>query len=193
MAHEGRQERIIGRFADPTAAARAAEALRADEGGEVAVDRAEDIELSHVAEHRLEVSQAVPGFGISTGGMVRGAVTWAVAGAVVGAVLVGLIGIPVDIDWSAFGLDGWHEWLDVGLFALIGALGLSAAAFSVGGGRQPEREWEMRDTSGDVVVAATTQVRTPQADAIARAMVDAGAVTVAHAERTARGTYEVSV
>jgi hypothetical protein len=83
-------------------------------------------------EQETQEALPVPGVGVATGPMVRGAAVWAAVGLIAGA-LLGLVVALVPIGSTAYAERVW-------IWAVVLALALSAAGMVWGGGRQPELE-----------------------------------------------------
>jgi hypothetical protein len=89
--------------------------------------------------------------GVMTGSQARGAVKWSVIGGVVGGVIGLLIGL-IPIADLAIGAR-------IGILVIVGILAGSAAGFVYGGGRQPELEGKVRDSSHELAVEVTAADR----------------------------------
>jgi hypothetical protein len=111
------------------------------------------------ADQQREYDQAIPGasVGVIAGSQAKGALMWGAIGAVSGAVIGALIGLVPFADLAV--------GARVGLLAVIGAMAGSAAGAVYGGGRQPEVDGDLRDTSGDVTVRARTTTAEGRAEA----------------------------
>jgi hypothetical protein len=114
-----------------------------------------------------------PVTGAQARGALVGTVTWGIAGAVLG-VLIGLIPM-FDMPIGA----------RIGLWALVLAMAGAGAGFVFGGGREPELEGEVRDSSPDVTIAVESDDAAVLEEAH-RLMADAEVEVAARARRLAR-------
>jgi hypothetical protein len=155
--------RIVDRLPSDLAdeVARRAEEATSDEA-EVRVSDPRDQRDALVAEQQAEVDGVVQGPPISlapiSGPQARGAIVGALGFGAVGLVIGLLIGlIPMfDLPLGA----------RMGLWALVCTMGASASGFVFGGGREPELEGALRDTSDDVTVSVVSDSAQDRARAL---------------------------
>jgi hypothetical protein len=162
------------------AVAREITAATSDEA-EVRVSDALDQRDALIAEQQAEVGGVVQGPPVSTApisgpqarGAIAGTITFGAVGLVVG-LLIGLIPM-FDLPLGA----------RMGLWALVCTMGAAASGFVFGGGREPELEGALRDTSGDVTVSLTSDSADDRARAL-RIMQDADLEVARRARDLAR-------
>lgn len=146
----GPTHRVVDRL-PPDLAERVADEIRrtAGDAAEVRLGDAADRRQALVETQQRDTDQVLQGppvtvapmAGSQARGAIVGALTFGAAGLVIG-LLVGLIPM-FDLPLGA----------RLGLWALVGAMAGAAAGFVFGGGREPELEGALRDTSTDVTVA----------------------------------------
>jgi hypothetical protein len=120
---------------------------------------------------------AIPAPGVLSGSQVRGIMSKAPIGGLIGAAMGALIGL---IPMADLGVGS-----RVGLWALVGALFGAASGFVFGGGRQPELEGRVRDSSPEIsiTVHAPDLATAEAADAV---LTDGDHEAAARARRRAR-------
>lgn len=102
------------------------------------------VALTEAQQREYDDATGAVQVGMVAGSQARGALVWGAIGALVGAAIGALIGlIPL---WD-LGVGG-----RVAIWAVVGAIAGAAAGGVYGGGREPELEGDLRDTSGDVTV-----------------------------------------
>jgi hypothetical protein len=174
--------RIVDRL-PPDLAERVAEhARRAMDGdAEVRVDDPRDRVASLIEEQQADYDGVVQGPPVSlapiSGAQARGAIAGAVGFGAIGLVIGLLIGlIPMfDLPLGA----------RLGLWALVCTMGAAASGFVFGGGREPELEGALRDTTGDVTVAVVSDSPENRARAL-KIMQDADLEVARRAEELAK-------
>ena len=175
MSAAQESDRLLATFKDRSAADRAAERARQLVGeGAVRVGSTDDIlDADSIGQDRQmnEVGSAFSG-GVMTGAQARGAYTLGIGCALLGALLLAPLALVIDAG-------DVPKWALALAFALCGAMGFGAAGFVFGGGRQPEREGELRSTNNDVIIAIEV---TDGDNELEKMLVEAGAVDIVHAD-----------
>lgn len=146
----GPTHRVVDRL-PPDLAEKVADEIRrsAGDAAEVRLGDAADRHQALVEEQQRDYDEVIQGPPISVApmagsqarGAIAGALTFGAVGLVVG-LLIGLIPM-FDLPLGA----------RMGLWALVCTMGASASGFVFGGGREPELEGKLRDSSTDVTVA----------------------------------------
>jgi len=153
-------DRLPADLADQVAAA--ADRATGDEA-EIRVDDPRDKAASLIQEQQSDVDGVMQGPPLSTapisGAQARGAIVGAIGFGAIGLVIGLLIGlIPMfDLPLGA----------RMGVWALVCTMGASASGFVFGGGREPELEGALRDTTGDVSVAVVSDAPQDRSRALA--------------------------
>ena len=146
----GPTHRVVDRL-PPDLAEKVADEIRRSAGdhAEVRLGDAADRRAALVEEQQRDYDETIQGPPVSTatmaGPQARGAITGALGFGAVGLVVGLLIGlIPMfDLPLGA----------RMGLWALVCTMGASASGFVFGGGREPELEGRLRDSSTDITLA----------------------------------------
>lgn len=106
-------------------------------------------------------------------------------GAIVGAAVFGAIGLVIGLLIGLIPMFDLPLGARMGLWGLVGLMGASASGFVFGGGREPELEGELRDTTTDLTIA----VQSPDGEVRDRAqelIADAQLEVAARARRMAK-------
>jgi hypothetical protein len=144
-------QRLRATFTTPADAEEATRRLR-DRGvtpDDIVIDDADDRQHMLVRQQRQDIEGAgqMP-VDLVSPAQAKGALRWGLSGLVAGAVVIGAIGLFMN-------LGDFSRAASIGLFALVGAFAGASAGFVYGGGRQPELDGEMHDPAADTTVGVS--------------------------------------
>lgn len=130
----------------PDIAERTAQRLERETGSDTRLGDPRDQvrALEHEVRNEADGMAAGVGLGFATESQVRGSLFWAVLGTLVGAAVGALIGLIPMADLTL----GTREVI----WVIVGALAGASAGFVFGGGRQPEIEGDVRDSSNELAI-----------------------------------------